>query len=52
MGFVFTDCDGQEELHLSDEWFDDFNDVFESIDKEDAVNEMDMQIDNRMFEIE
>jgi hypothetical protein len=43
MGFVFND----NELCLSDEWSDDFNEVLGTVDKNDAINEEDMQIDNR-----
>jgi hypothetical protein len=47
MGFVFPQSDGSLKLDLTDEWFDNFNDVVETLSKEDAVNEDDMQIDNR-----
>ena len=43
MGFVFND----DELCLSDEWNDDFNEALETIDESDAIKEEDMQIDNR-----
>lgn len=43
MGFVFND----DELCLSDEWHDDFNEVLETIDVKDAIREEDMQVDNR-----
>ncbi len=43
MGFVFND----NELCLSDEWSDDFNEVLGTVDESDAIKEKDMQIDNR-----
>lgn len=43
MGFVFYD----NELCLSDEWYDDFNEILETIDENDAIQERDMQIDSR-----
>jgi len=43
MGFVFED----DELCLSDEWSDNFNEVLETVDIDNAIKEQDMQIDNR-----
>jgi len=43
MGFVFN----ESELCLSDEWHDDFDEVLETVDVNDAVCEEDMQIDSR-----
>ena len=43
MGFVLNEND----LCLSDEWHDDFNEVFETVDVNDAIREEDMQVDNR-----
>lgn len=43
MGFVFYD----HQLCLSDEWHNDFNQALETVDKNNAINEADMQIDNR-----
>jgi hypothetical protein len=47
MGFVFTQPDGTLELNLGDEWCDGFEDVCKTVSPADAVNETDMQIDNR-----
>jgi len=47
MGFVFIENDGTPELHLSDEWFERFEDVVVSLDQKTAVNPLDKQIDNR-----
>lgn len=49
MGFVFADEQGNTTLSITDDWYEDFNDVYEMIDTEDGVNEEDMQIDNRHF---
>jgi len=47
MGFVFSQTDGTLKLDLTDEWFDNFADVCATLSTENAVNESDMQIDNR-----
>jgi hypothetical protein len=47
MGFVFTLPDGSLQLDLSDEWFEDFEEVFNTLHPSDAVNEADMQVDSR-----
>ena len=47
MGFVFPQEDGNLKLDLTDEWFDTFTDVCATLSVENAVNESDMQIDNR-----
>jgi hypothetical protein len=43
VGFVLN----ENEPCLSDEWHDDFNEVLETVDVNDAICEEDMQIDNR-----
>jgi hypothetical protein len=52
MGFVFTDEHGSQVLSISEEWYDDFNRVYETISPDDAVDERDMQIDNRYMIVE
>jgi hypothetical protein len=52
MGFVFPQADGSLKLDLTDEWNVDFNEMYESLDPKDAVNENEMQIDNRNIIIE
>jgi hypothetical protein len=47
MGFVFPQIDGSLKLDLTDEWFADFADICATLSIENAVNESDMQIDNR-----
>ena len=47
MGFIFTDEKGNPTLKITDEWYEDLNDVYDTLDPEDSVNEDDMQIDNR-----
>jgi len=49
MGFVFTDEQGNATLSITEDWYEDFNDVYDMLDPEDCVNEQDMQIDNRYF---
>jgi len=52
MGFVFTDDTNISILHLSEEWYENLNDVYDTLTAEDAVNENEMQIDNRFNHIE
>ena len=52
MGFVFPQTDGSCLLDLTDEWNENFNEVCETLAPDDAVNENDMQIDNRNVIIE
>lgn len=47
MGFVFTDEHGNLNLSISDDWYEDLNDVYETLTQEQSINEADMQIDNR-----
>ncbi len=50
MGFVFADADGQPTiLSLTEEWYDNFDDVFITLSSDDAVREGDMQTDNRQL---
>ncbi|MEK6679461.1 MAG: hypothetical protein AABY39_08610 [Nitrospirota bacterium] len=52
MGFVFTQANGSLKLDLTDEWYEDFKEVQETLDAEDAVNEKEMQIDHRNIIVE
>lgn len=47
MGFVFTNDQGNPTLTITDDWYENFNDVCDTLGPADAVNENDMQIDNR-----
>ncbi|MBS3907166.1 MAG: hypothetical protein KGZ49_09045 [Syntrophaceae bacterium] len=47
MGFVFTDDNGNSTLSVTEEWYEDFNEVYETLNLDDCVKEEDMQIDNR-----
>ncbi len=47
MGFVFTDANNNQIFNLSEEWYENLNDVYETLTTEDAINESEMQIDNR-----
>ncbi len=47
MGFVFTDEQGHSTLSTTEEWYEDFTDVYEMLNPEDSVKEEDMQVDNR-----
>lgn len=52
MGLVLMQEDRQPILSLTDEWSEDFMEVFEALDPDDVINEMDMQIDNRYLVVE
>lgn len=52
MGFVFTDEQGNAILNITDDWYEDFNDVFDTLDPADCVKEEDMQVDNRYFVVD
>ena len=52
MGFVFPQADGSCKLDLTDEWNEDFNEVYKTLDIADAVEEGDMQIDKRNIVVE
>jgi len=47
MGFVFIDEQERETLHITDDWYEALNEVYDTLDPRDAVNENDMQVDNR-----
>jgi hypothetical protein len=52
MGFVFSQADGSLKLDLTDEWSDNFSEVCDNIAATDAIDETEMQIDNRNIIIE
>ncbi len=47
IGFVFVNQDGSNTLGITDDWYESFNDVYETFDSGDNISEKDMQIDNR-----
>jgi hypothetical protein len=47
MGFVFTDAQTKPLLSMTEDWDEDFNEVYRTLDPHDSVKENDMQIDNR-----
>ncbi len=46
MGFVFSDSEGPL-LSLTEDWSEDFNEVYSTLKKEEGVDERHMQVDNR-----
>jgi hypothetical protein len=52
MGFVLTNGDGSQTLSFSEEWSDDFNKVYDTINVNDAIDEKDMQKDERLLTAE
>lgn len=51
MGFVLTDKIGNVTLSIIDEWNEDLNEVFNTLDEADSINGDDMQIDNRYSQV-
>lgn len=47
VGFCFTEDNGNTYLSLSTEWYEDFLEVFSTIDPQSKINTTDMRIDNR-----
>lgn len=47
MGFVFIDEQREPTLHITDDWYEDLNEVYDTLAPQDAVKEDDMQVDNR-----
>lgn len=47
MGFVFSDENGNSMLSITDDWYENLNDVYATLRKKDSVREDEMQIDNR-----
>jgi hypothetical protein len=47
MGFVFSKDEGGLLLHTTDDWYEDFAEVYETVNAQDSVNEDEMQIDCR-----
>jgi len=47
MGFVFTDESGNATLSITDDWYENLNDVYQTLKKKDSVREDEMQVDNR-----
>ncbi|RMG41210.1 MAG: hypothetical protein D6732_02710 [Methanobacteriota archaeon] len=47
IGFVFLDSSRRIKLSLTEEWTDDFMNVYETLGDDESVLEEDMQVDNR-----
>jgi len=52
MGFIFPQPNGEPKINLSEEWTDNFKEAFYSLSSEEAINEADMQVDNRNLNAE
>ena len=50
MGFIFIGEDGTKVISLTEDWYEDFNEVYSSLQPTDAVDEKDMQVDMRFIE--
>jgi len=51
MGFVFIDDNNNSSLSITDEWYENLDDVFNTLDSEDSIDKNDMQIDNRYVQL-
>ncbi len=49
MGFVFLDMQGNEMLSITDDWYENLEDVYATLTPKDSISEDEMQIDNRYF---
>lgn len=47
MGFVFADEQGAPYLSVADDWYEEFDDVYETLDPEDSIDIAHKQVDNR-----
>ena len=47
IGFVFFDVNQNPLLSITDEWYEEFREVVNTVNSKDAVKESNMQIDNR-----
>ncbi len=47
IGFVFLEADGKERISISEEWTEEFYDVYQSLTAAVSVQEGDMQVDHR-----
>ena len=47
MGFVFSNEQGSPVLSITEEWYEDFMEAYETLNAEDSIREEDMQVDNR-----
>lgn len=52
MGFVFNDENGNSTLSITDDWYENLSDVYETLKKKNSVRENEMQIDNRYLIVE
>ena len=49
MGFVFQDGQGNQVLSVTQDWYEDLNEVYETLNPRDCVREEDMQVDRRVM---
>jgi hypothetical protein len=47
MGFIFVNMDNTLQLNLTDEWYENLEEAYQSLNIADAINEGDMQVDTR-----
>ncbi|MDP2896564.1 MAG: hypothetical protein Q8Q12_08390 [bacterium] len=52
IGFVFGDEHGTKQLSIGQEWSDDFEEVYKTVNSKDCVKEEDMQVDDRRVVLE
>lgn len=49
MGFVFAGEGGEGTLNITEDWYENLEDVYVTLTVEDSIDEDEMQIDNRYF---
>jgi len=49
MGFVFVEEGGTVTLSITEDWYENLEDVYATLTAEDSIAEAEMQIDNRYF---
>lgn len=49
MGFVFAGQAGEETINITEDWYENLEDVYVTLTVEDSIDEDEMQIDNRYF---
>jgi hypothetical protein len=50
VGFVFTDLRGKKNVTFTEEWFENFEEVYCTLDPANSALDEEMQIDNRYVE--
>ncbi len=52
MGFVLIDEQGQATLSITDDWYENLNEVYDTLETADSIGEEEMQVDNRYLVVD